>query len=64
MPVPAEEDAASEVSECERRERGGRRRRSWVPLFLPTPSFMASADEEKGGRPAFLGTFLCYFLGA
>jgi len=46
MPVPAEEDAASEVSECERRERGGRRRRSWVPLFLPTPSFMASADEE------------------
>jgi len=55
--VPAEEEARSEVSEWERRERREREeeRRAEaeelgageeVPLFLPTPSFMASADEE------------------
>jgi len=55
--VPAEEDARSETSEWERRERrerGGERRglRSWVPegrshhCFSPRPPFMASVDEE------------------
>jgi len=57
--VPAADDARSEVSEWELRERRereeerGRRQRRWVPrtrrelpLFLPTPSFMASAGEE------------------
>ena len=59
--VPAEEDAGSEVSEWERKERREREeeRRAEVlgateelvageglPLFLLTPSFMASADEE------------------
>jgi hypothetical protein len=29
--------------------------------FFPTPSFMASAEQEPGG---FLGLFVCYFLGA
>jgi len=54
--VPTEEDAGSDVSEWELRER-----REWeaerraevevlgdgegLPLFLPTPSFMASEDE-------------------
>ena len=58
----AEEDAGTEVSEWELRERRVREeeRRAeaeelgaageWVmeelPLFLPTPSFMASADED------------------
>jgi len=48
--VPAtEEDTVSEVSEAELR---GWRLSSWVPrggelpLFLPTPDFMASAGEE------------------
>jgi len=55
--VPAGEDAGSEVSEWERWERWEREeeRRAeaeelgageGLPLFLPTPSFMASADEE------------------
>jgi len=53
--VPAEEDAGSEASEWKRREREEERRveaeelgrgRGELPLFLPTPSFMASADEE------------------
>jgi len=58
--VPAEEDAGSKVSERECREREGERRAEAEelgaagelgtgeepPLFLPTPSFMASADEE------------------
>jgi hypothetical protein len=58
--VPFEEDAGSEVSEWERREREEERRaeaeemssagnwalgRSYRPLFLPTPSFMASATD-------------------
>jgi len=55
--VPAVEDAVSEVSEWERRERGEREEKRRVeaeelgagreePLFFPTPSFMASAEEE------------------
>jgi len=51
--VPAEEDAGSEVSEWERREREEERRAELgagggggLPLFLPTPDFMASADKE------------------
>ena len=58
--VPPEEDAGSEVSEWERRERGERedeRRAERLgaaeepgveeqPLFLPTPSFVASAGED------------------
>ena len=48
--VPAEEDAASEVSEAElweweegqETEELGERE---LPLFLPTPDFMASAGE-------------------
>ena len=58
--VPAEEDAGSEVSGWERREREEERRaeteelgaagelgaKKKLPLFLPTPSFMASADED------------------
>jgi hypothetical protein len=59
--VPGEEDVQSEASEWERRERRERREREEVrrqeaeelsageeeqPLFLPTPSFMASAEEE------------------
>jgi len=57
--VPAEEDAGREVSEWERRGRGGERRveaeelgaGNWVPgrghrCSYPTPPFMASADEE------------------
>ena len=51
--VPAEGDAGSEVSEWESRERGEERRAEAemlgagekLPLFLPTASFMASADE-------------------
>jgi hypothetical protein len=57
VPAPAEEDAQSEVSEWELRERREREeeRRAEVeglgaeveePLFLPTPAFMASAEEE------------------
>jgi len=54
--VPAEEDAGSEASEWElreRRERGEERRveaeelgaeSEEQPLFLPTPSFTASAE--------------------
>ena len=54
--VPAEEEAGSEVSEWERRERTEREEerveaeelgaRVESPLFLPTPSFISSADEE------------------
>jgi hypothetical protein len=57
VPAPAEEDAQSEVSEWglrERREREEERRAEAEelgaeveePLFLPTPAFMASAEEE------------------
>jgi hypothetical protein len=57
VPPPAEEDAQSEVSEWELRERREREeeRRTEAedlgaeveePLFLPTPAFMASAEEE------------------
>jgi ribonuclease HI len=57
VPAPAEEDAQSEVSEWElreRRERGEERRAEAEelgseveqPLFFPTPSFMASMEEE------------------
>jgi hypothetical protein len=57
-PTPVEEDAQSEASEWERRERREREEerrqgaeelgigREELPLFLPTPSFMASAEEE------------------
>jgi len=53
--VPDEEDAGSEVSKWKLREHREREERSWVsrgswllegPLFIPTPSFMASAEEE------------------
>ena len=52
--VPAEEDAGSEVSERERREQEEERSvqaeklgaGEELPLFLPTLSFMASADQE------------------
>jgi len=52
--VPVEEDAGSEVSEWELREREEERRLEAEelgaggeePLFLPTPSLMASAEEE------------------
>ena len=57
VPAPAEEEAQSEVSEWELREREEREeeRRADAerlgaeaeePLFLPTPAFMASAEEE------------------
>jgi len=57
VPVAAEEDAESEVSEWElweRREREGEREAEVQrlgaeveePLFLPTPAFMASGKEE------------------
>jgi hypothetical protein len=57
VPAPAEEDTQSEVSEWdlrERREREEERRAEAEglgaeveePLFLPTPAFMASAEEE------------------
>ena len=61
--VPAEEDAESEASKWELRERrkreeerraeaeelsatGGLGAGEKLPLFLPTPSFIASADED------------------
>jgi len=53
--VPAEEDVGSEASEWERRERRERkveksrgrgvRCRGEEPLFLPTPSLIASTEE-------------------
>jgi ribonuclease HI len=57
VPAPAEEDAESETSEWELRERreSEEERRAEAeelgaeveePLFLPTPAFMASAEEE------------------
>jgi hypothetical protein len=57
VPAPAEEDVQSETSEWELRERREReeKRRAEAeglgveveePLFLPTPAFMASAEEE------------------
>jgi hypothetical protein len=57
VPDPAEEDAQSEASEWELRERREREeeRRAEAeelgaevgePLFLPTPAFMASVEEE------------------
>jgi hypothetical protein len=60
----AEEDAQSESSEWElreRREREEERRAEAeelgavaeeLPLFLPTPDFMAAAEEEEGGATA------------
>jgi hypothetical protein len=50
----AEDDMLSEALEWERSERSERRREAEElgedgekrPLFLPTPSFMASAEEE------------------
>jgi hypothetical protein len=55
LPAPAEEDARSEASEWELRERGEREEERAAeaerlgaeveePLFLPTPAFMASAE--------------------
>jgi hypothetical protein len=57
VPTPAEEDAQSEASEWELRERREmeEERRAEAeelggeveePLFLPTPTFVASAEEE------------------
>jgi ribonuclease HI len=57
VPPPAEEDAQSEASEWELRERREREEERSAeaqrlgagveePLFLPTPAFMASAEEE------------------
>ena len=57
VPAPAEEDAQSEASEWElreRREREEERRaedeelgtEAEEPLFLPTPAFMATAEGE------------------
>jgi len=57
VPPPAEEDAQNEVPEWELRERREREeeRRAEAerlgtgveePMFLPTPAFMASAEEE------------------
>jgi hypothetical protein len=57
VPAPVEEDAQSEASVWELREKRGREeeRRAKAeelgaeveePLFLPTPPFMASAEEE------------------
>jgi hypothetical protein len=58
VPAPAKEDAQSEASEWEVRERRekeeetrreaeelGAEEEEERPLFLPTPSFMASAEE-------------------
>jgi hypothetical protein len=63
VPTPgAEEDAQSEASEWERRERREKEEERRVeaeelsaeveelPLFLPTPAFMATAEEEWGGE--------------
>ena len=55
LPAPAEEDARSEASEWELRERREREEERAAeaeelgaeveePLFLPTPAFMASAE--------------------
>jgi hypothetical protein len=64
VPAAAEEDAQSEASEWElreRREREEERREEAeelgaeaeeLPLFLPTPDFMAAAEEEEGGATA------------
>jgi len=57
VPPPAEEDVQSEASEWELRERREREEEKGAeaerlgaevedPLFLPTPAFMASAEEE------------------
>jgi hypothetical protein len=58
VPAPVEEDAQSEASEWELRERSEREEKQRQeaeelgalgeeqPLFLPTPSFMAPAEEE------------------
>jgi ribonuclease HI len=56
-PAPVEEDAQSEASEWELRERGEREEERRAedeglgaegeePLFLPTPAFMAAAEED------------------
>ena len=60
--APAEEDAESEASEWELRECGSGKKRGGaeglgaegelgdgeeLPLFLPTPFFTASADDEE-----------------
>jgi len=50
LPSGEEGDAGSEASEWELRERreGEEERVEWeeLPLFLPTPSFMALAGQE------------------
>jgi hypothetical protein len=57
VPAPAEEGARSEASEWELRERREREEERAAeaeelgteveePLFLPTPAFMASAEED------------------
>jgi hypothetical protein len=70
IPPPAEDDAQSEASEWQPRERRARdgeeegrveaeelaAEGEEQPLFLPAPSFMASAEE--GGEAAF---FLLFF---
>ena len=64
VPAPVEEDPQSEASEWELRERREQEeeRRAEAeelgaeaeerPLFLPTPDFMAAAEEEEGGATA------------
>ena len=58
--MPAEEDTVSEVSEAELREweeiqraEAEKEGAGEEPLFPPTPSFMASADEEQGAGHDF-----------
>jgi hypothetical protein len=64
VPPPVENNIESEVSDWELRKRREQEevRRAEAdelgaeveePLFLPTPAFMASAEEEQGGRPLF-----------
>jgi hypothetical protein len=76
VPAPPEDGAQGEASEWglrERREREEERRQEAEmlgtedeerPLFLPTPSFMASAEEEGGAGGVFPLSLLCSFLGA
>jgi ribonuclease HI len=64
VPAPAEEDAQSEASEWERRERREREEERRVeaeelgaeaeelPLSFPTPDFMVAVEEEEEGATA------------
>jgi hypothetical protein len=71
VPAPVEDDVQSEASEWElreRREREEERRQEAEgqgvedeepPLFLPTPSFVASAEEQLERRRRFPLSSLC-----